>query len=1198
MHPAPPWFKPSLPGVHQLLYLWRSLVEPPPSIRDAEIRRLARLLSSLIIVVILLVIFSILVSLLGIPEDLDTQSLLPGLVVLVFAYALNRMGHYAPAAALTIGAMFLSVGYNAVATHRIDQLEYLLLAVLVSGVLFSPLFTVYIYLVSLVAIVAFSTIMPLALAPQSFEAFFLLGTVGILSIVVTFLRWHDLAQIERQARELAMSEARLANILRTASEVIITVDERQRIGFFNHSAEQTFAYTAAEVLGQPLHLLLPPRFRETHQRHTDNFAAAPEQSRRISERREIVGRRKDGSEFPMEAGISKLTGNGQTVFTFIGSDITERRRDEEARRRRLDEFAALYDTARDLAAQRELPSLLQTIVDRAISLLSAPSGYIYLYDVARSDLVVAVSRGLQLSSGTRLSLGEGMAGRVAQTLTPLIVNQYDTWEHRSAQFEGIPIKAVLGVPMLYAGELIGVLGVSEADRLTRQFTDGDAHLLSLFASQAAGAVHHTRRLEETRVRAEQLELLYEAGLTLNRVLDPEEQLRQLSQIAMRAVHADCAEFFRFDPATNELAFEFGAGYPSDVLATMRGKRFQVDSEQSLIGWVIRNRKPLNLPEVTADPRYIVLDPQIHSALWVPVEHEGRPRGVLAALSTRAHAFTVRDERLLMMFANQISIAMENTLLFEQTRQRLAELQAVNKVSKALRVAQTLDEMLPLLLDVTLGVMQSAQGAIWLYDPARDELRTAVTRGWGDETGGPPIAPEKPGEGINGYVFATGQPYVASDFHVDLRLPETVRRFIPPGQGGAVIPIRAGDNVIGTFDVNVTLPREITPGEIRLLTTLSEIAGNAIQRTMLHRQTERRLRYVQALHGIDTAIASSLDVRVTLSILLDHATSQLGVDAAAILLLKPAEQVLEFAAGQGFRTQALVRTRLRLGEGYAGRAALDRKTRVIPELSIADDFVRERGILPEAFVFYAGVPLLTKGEVKGVLEVFHRARLTPDDEWTESLEALASQAAIAIDNATLFDGLQRSNYELALAYDATIEGWSRALDLRDKETEGHSQRVTDLTLQLARAMGLSESELVHARRGALLHDIGKMGVPDSILLKPGPLSDEEWVIMRKHPLYAYDMLSPITFLRPALDIPYLHHEKWDGTGYPRGLKGEQIPPAARIFAVVDVWDALRSDRPYRPAWSEELAREHIASQAGTHFDPNVVSKFLGLLQLRT
>jgi putative nucleotidyltransferase with HDIG domain len=179
----------------------------------------------------------------------------------------------------------------------------------------------------------------------------------------------------------------------------------------------------------------------------------------------------------------------------------------------------------------------------------------------------------------------------------------------------------------------------------------------------------------------------------------------------------------------------------------------------------------------------------------------------------------------------------------------------------------------------------------------------------------------------------------------------------------------------------------------------------------------------------------------------------------------------------------------------------------------------------------------------------------------------------------------------MAYDATIEGWSRALDLRDRETEGHTRRVTDMTLNLAHKMGLNDERLVLIRRGALLHDIGKMGIPDIILNKPEPLSEEEQQIMRQHPQLAYNMLEPIAYLRDSLNIPYCHHEKWDGTGYPRGLSGTQIPLEARLFAVVDVWDAITTDRPYRKGWPREQALKYIREESGKHFDPQMVEIFL-------
>jgi PAS domain S-box-containing protein/putative nucleotidyltransferase with HDIG domain len=371
-----------------------------------------------------------------------------------------------------------------------------------------------------------------------------------------------------------------------------------------------------------------------------------------------------------------------------------------------------------------------------------------------------------------------------------------------------------------------------------------------------------------------------------------------------------------------------------------------------------------------------------------------------------------------------------------------------------------------------------------------------------------------------------------------------------------------------------------------------VVRDITERKQAEEKIRRQLEHLTALGAIDRVIAGNFDLNVSLSEILGHVTKELGIDAADILIFNSDSQILEYAAERGFRTNAVRKAQVRLGESFAGRAALERQLVQIPNLREEPDNLLLTTLLAgEDFVCYYGVPLITKGQVKGVLEVFHRTAFEPDVEWFDFLNALAGQAAIAIENAMLFKSLQRSNSELTLAYDATIEGWSRALDLRDKETEGHTQRVTEMTVKLARVFGLREAELVQVRWGALLHDIGKMGVPDGILLKRSSLTDEEWVAMKKHPTFAYELLSPVRYLRLALDIPYCHHEKWDGTGYPRGLRGDRIPLVARIFAVVDVWDALRSDRPYRAAWPDEKVRDHIRLSSGTHFDPRVVDVFM-------
>lgn len=372
------------------------------------------------------------------------------------------------------------------------------------------------------------------------------------------------------------------------------------------------------------------------------------------------------------------------------------------------------------------------------------------------------------------------------------------------------------------------------------------------------------------------------------------------------------------------------------------------------------------------------------------------------------------------------------------------------------------------------------------------------------------------------------------------------------------------------------------------------AQDITERKRIEEQLRQQIRHMEALRRIDAAISSTFDLKEMLSVVLTDILQVLEVDAAAISLLVPQSMTLEVIAGRGFRTRQIETSPLRLSTDFGMKVMLERRTIEAHNLQLtAESAPRRRLKEVEQFVFYHGVPLVSKGRLTGLLEIFRRADRELNDDWLRLMDALAAQTTIAVENASMFHDLQRSNVDLALAYEATIEGWSRALDLRDRETEGHTRRVTDWTLELARSLGVKQEDLAHIRRGALLHDIGKIAVPDSVLLKPGPLSDEEWLTMRGHPEVAYKMLSPIAYLAPALDIPYCHHEKWDGSGYPRGLRGEQIPLAARIFAVVDVWDALSSERPYRAALGREKVIEHLHAQSGLHFDPRVLEAFLRL-----
>jgi PAS domain S-box-containing protein/putative nucleotidyltransferase with HDIG domain len=526
-------------------------------------------------------------------------------------------------------------------------------------------------------------------------------------------------------------------------------------------------------------------------------------------------------------------------------------------------------------------------------------------------------------------------------------------------------------------------------------------------------------------------------------------------------------------------------------------------------------------------------------------------------------------------------------LENDSKARLERLEAIGKLSTRMQAPATLDEMLPVILDIFLETIRAPMGSIWIYNQDRDELVPVYYTGGGHDNRLLVNEPLKPGQGIPGMVYVTREPHITQNYNEDPWFNDYKRGLLHDPLGGVTLPLRTSNNVIGVINISTTFIRVFTDDDVKLLTTLSEIAGNAIQTITLKEQTEQRLMRLSALSSIDRAISSSFDMMVSFEILVSNVISQLKMDAADVLLYNPHSQLLEYSTGQGFMSNVIKSACLRLGESLAGKAAVTREMVVVKNLADANISFAIKDLAVEGFVSYYGVPLVAKGELRGVLEVFSRTQHTPDDDWLNFLKSLAEQAAIAIDNTEMFENLRRSNMELGMAYNATIEGWSRALDLRDKETEGHTLRVTEITERLVRAFDLPQNEIKYIRWGALLHDIGKMGVPDGILLKPGPLTEEEWVVMRMHPKYAFEMLAPIGYLTQAIDIPYCHHEKWDGTGYPRGLKGEQIPLSARIFALVDIWDALGSDRPYRKAWPHEKIIEHIRSLSGTHLDPKVV-----------
>jgi len=532
------------------------------------------------------------------------------------------------------------------------------------------------------------------------------------------------------------------------------------------------------------------------------------------------------------------------------------------------------------------------------------------------------------------------------------------------------------------------------------------------------------------------------------------------------------------------------------------------------------------------------------------------------------------------------------LLSAETKQRkLADTLA--RVSMALSQILDLRELLDLICQESVQVFGAHAAFLWLVE--REELVGFAAYGRGAEQFIGRRFPLYDPDLLGARVVRERRPLLVNDApHSRQVSQDLIREFSVQSILGA--PLRKGERILGALMIlDTDDPQRFRPADLEAASVFGSQAATAIENAQLFEQARRALGHERALREIDHAITSGPSLDDTLRVVLKQARKQLEVDAGAILLLNSKGPRLLFGIGDGFKTSLIERSDISLGEGLVGGAAQEGRICGRPDLAKAAEIPERLELFKaEGFAAYFAAPLLVKEKALGLLEVFHRTPLRPTTDWLTFFETLSSQAAIAMDNATLLAQLQESNRDLLSAYEATIEGWSAALDLRDRETEGHTRRVTEMTVRLAEIMGMSPQDVAQVRRGALLHDIGKMGVPDRILLKRDGLTEEEWLLMRKHPSYAHDMLQSITYLRAAMDIPHFHHERWDGSGYPDGLAGEAIPLAARIFAVVDVFDALSSDRPYREKWSREKVVAHIQSMAGTHFDRNVVDAFLKMI----
>ncbi|MCJ7717416.1 MAG: GAF domain-containing protein [Anaerolineales bacterium] len=881
----------------------------------------------------------------------------------------------------------------------------------------------------------------------------------------------------------------------------------------------------------------------------------------------------------------------ETIVNHIAVIFERRMAQEEVLQRKV-QLEALRDVELEIVSQLNLEQLLSSIAEKANLMVNASAAGFYVLNPERDVLEYLAYVGFdELPDNTDMTYGEGLSGKVWQTRKTIIVENYAEWEGRSEPWETISDYYLAGIPVSWGDEVLGVLEIAKDSSTT--LSPSELEMLELFATQAAIAIKNAKLFNEEKQRRQEAEILSDVGMKINSMMDRAELLDMILGALQSVVPYDSASIQLVHGSDIVVEAFRGTEHPGQVIGTTYTIEENVLAHPILFegkNVILKNRDDiehwLEGPE-TAD---------VKSWIGVPLEIKGTRIGILTLDHYSADKYTEHHADLALDFANQAALALENNRLFEEIRHRTREIEAVYESALDLTKELQPEALFEYLYSQVDDLFSPDAFILATVDPSSDMIQVSYATEVGvrqTKFEGLQISPDQKNSLLS-WIIRKKTPLLIGNVETD-SLP------IQPQQSGKIIrsllgvPLLVGDRLIGALVVQSYQAQAYTHDHRRLLQLLGNQAAIALENSRLFDDAQKRLMRLSSLREIDQAISGSVDLEITMEVLIQQLTTTLDVDAACVLAYKPAQHTLVYVNSRGFRTKSLQFTSLKLGQGLAGKAALERTLVHIPDLNAQVTSLDESPhFRKEQFVTYLAHPLIAKGELVGVLEVFNRTQLDPDPEWINFLDALARMAAIAIDRLNLYNGLARSNIEIKQAYEATIEGWARAVELRDGDTEGHSRRVVSLLMNLARAMGIKGEELSHMRHGALLHDIGKMAVPDGILLKAGKLTDEEWLVMKKHPVHAYDMLSQIDYLRLALDIPYCHHERWDGTGYPQGLTGEDIPLAARIFAIVDVWDALQSDRPYRDAWTKKKAIEYLNEQSGLHFDPTVVQAFFDLI----
>jgi putative nucleotidyltransferase with HDIG domain len=846
----------------------------------------------------------------------------------------------------------------------------------------------------------------------------------------------------------------------------------------------------------------------------------------------------------------------------------------------------LYAIDRVASKTLSLEEVLDVTLERVLELMQMDAGAILFAE--GGGLRLKIQRGAPSGLAealSRVDLAQAAVGTAAVEKKVVVSAAEELPAGPLAEsIRAAGLRTLAVTPLIAKDRALGVLAMFT--RAERSFAVDDVDLLESIGQQIGSAVHNARLFESEQRRRAQAEGLYELGADTISLVDLQETARVVCSRVAKAVRAQSAIVTLIDP-NGQILLRLGAD-PRGTATLEPPMR-----PHGLTMRVFLDGRPLTIPKPDAEQELI--SPQlaaagVQSMVGLPLRAAGRILGTLFVRFPRAREFSEEEVRELTTFANTAAMALERVRLTQETRRRLEEVGALYELSSVLRGTVRLDEMLPLLLHQALQMARADAASISLVEGREIVCRAA--EGLAPEVLGRRVPL---GEGLIGGAAAGGEvrqtPFLPRD---PLLVPPSGSVAVVRGVGCTVCqPLRTADEVVGVLLLVSYNRSQFAENELRLLGAAADIAGGSIHRAVLFEQLEHRVHELGSLYEFGQSVSTSLRLEDVVRLIADSAPPAVHAQAIWVFLWDPAEERLVLQNTLAGGEDAPAEVKYRAGEGLVGWVFLEGRPALVPDVDADPRWKPEPDHEQRTLAGRArdalAVPMIHGKKVLGVLlAINHQPRGHFSAADRSLFAALAGQTAISIENAMLFEDVRSISV-------ATISSLATAIDARDPYTRGHSEDVTRIVVHLARALGWQGADLEMIEFAALLHDVGKIAVPDDILRKPMDLAAEEWNVIYLHPYHSAQILRPVEPLRKIIPWIYHHHERWDGEGYPDRLKGEAIPEGARIIAVVDAFNAITTNRPYHKALTEQEALDEIIRNAGKQFDPKIVEAFVRIVK---